>query len=92
MKTKPNLTIQTLGSRFLIVDESPANDPEATAIHTLNPTAAAIWSHIAELPSFTLEQVADWLVENFEVDPARARADLRALFAQWQTQSLILPD
>lgn len=90
MKTKPGLSLRRLGSRFMIVDGG-SRQSDATAIHSLNETAASVWEYCASTPEFSDRDVTVYLIQNYIVDPATAASDARALLDQWIAEGLILP-
>lgn len=90
MEIKPGLSLRRLGSRFMIVDGG-RKQSDATAVHSLNETAALIWEYCAATPGFTERDITAYLIRNYIVDPATAGSDARALLDQWIDEGLILP-
>lgn len=88
MHAKPNLTIRQLGSRYMIIDGGQKQS-DATAIHTLNATAADIWNYCSSQEDFTAEDVARYLCINYIVDAGTALSDAEALIQQWKEQGLL---
>lgn len=89
MKTKPDIRLRRIGSRFMIVDTRRQQD--ATAVHSLNATAAAIWEYISEKGNFSVDDVTRFLTDNFEIDNATAASDAERLIDQWRRENLLLP-
>lgn len=58
-------------------DELLAIDPDAGAVHSLNPTAARVWELIAS-PA-TVEELCVRLGEEYEVDAATCRREVLTL-------------
>ena len=56
---------------------------------SLNETAAWLWKKGAELGDFTAEELADALCQEYEVDKARALADVQQILKTWQETGLI---
>lgn len=88
MKVKNGLTLRRLGSRFMIVDAGPLNS-DPTAVHTLNETAAAIFSFIAANPGADTAAIARFLTSEFEVSLDRATADASRITALWIAEGLL---
>ena len=56
---------------------------------SLNDTAAWIWEQADEQGDFSVDSLADALCENYEVETARAHADVEALLKQWKELGII---
>lgn len=89
MRTKPDIRLRRIGSRFMIVDTRRQQD--ATAVHSLNATAAAIWEYASEKVHFSVADIARFLTDNFEVDSLTAATDAARLVDQWKREGLLLP-
>lgn len=59
-----------------------------TDVFTLNSTASDIWTAFSG-KDFTEEDLVCYLLENYNVDRARALADVSALLSQWKEFGLI---
>lgn len=89
MKTSPGLKLRQIGSRYIIVDGGKKQS-DATAVHTLNATAADIWKFCYDNPGFTVRDVTIYLIQNYIVDAATAESDARALLEQWIHEGIII--
>lgn len=76
-----NITGQTVDDEVLLLDVATSQ------IHQLNPTACFIWSQCDGLKS--VEQIADIVVERFEVDRATAMEDIEKTLQQLDDLKLI---
>lgn len=74
MRRKDNFVMQNVGGENLLVPLG-AQVMDMNAIITLNVTSGFIWSLLDQDRS--LDELAAAVVERFEVDPARARADIQ---------------
>ena len=75
MKRKDDFMLQSVGGESLLVPLG-AQVVEMNGLVTLNPTGRCLWEALAEERS--VEELAATLVERFDVDAARARADAQA--------------
>lgn len=55
----------------------------------LNDTAAWIWKKAQQEGEFTAEEIASALCEEYDVEPERALADVKATLGQWQELNVI---
>ncbi|MFN3432186.1 MAG: PqqD family protein [Candidatus Sericytochromatia bacterium] len=61
--------------------------PHDSVLHTLNPVATRVWEL---LPTHrTLESMAQALAEEYDVDPATAKADVEELTAQLVVKKIL---
>lgn len=56
---------------------------------SLNETASLLWRKAQELGTFTASDLAAALTAEYEVEPAQAEADVRALLVGWEEQGLL---
>ena len=87
MKINDNLRLRKIGSRSMVVKEVEG-EVNMTDVFTLNLTASDIWSAFSG-KDFTEEDLVSYLVDNYEVAPERAAADVAALLSQWKEYGLI---
>ncbi|UCE89722.1 MAG: PqqD family protein [Pseudomonadota bacterium] len=76
-----NITSQTVDDEALLLDV------ETNQIHQLNPTACFIWSQCDG--STSVEQIADIVVERFEVERSAAINDIERILQQLDDLKLI---
>ena len=55
----------------------------------LNETAAWLWTHAVEMGEFTVQSLADALCGEYDVDLARASADVAAILGEWKKVNVI---
>ena len=71
-KQSERVASRRIGEELLLVPIR--SDPsQPMGVYNLNPTAATLWESLAG--GKTLDELVDALVDRFEVDEARARAD-----------------
>ena len=56
---------------------------------SLNDTAAWLWEKAAELGDFTLEQLADAICEEYDVERSQALSDIQNILDTWKEIGLI---
>lgn len=57
---------------------------------SLNDTAAWLWEKASELGDFTEEQLVDVLLQAYDVDKAKAQADVTKLINTWKEMGVII--
>lgn len=82
MKAKKGFTLRTVVGENIIVPEGKENI-DVTNIVSMNESAALLWQAIVDKESFTAEDLAKVLLENYEVDEDTALADAKAIAAKW---------
>lgn len=87
MKTKKGFTLRTICGENIIVAEGLANINFGHLI-TLNESAAYLWKKACE-QEFTLDDLAQWLMDEYEVDEPTALADARKLVDSWVKAGII---
>ncbi len=88
MKRNPSLQLRKIGSKYMIVN-ADTREVNMTDVYTLNETSARIWQFV-DHRDFTLDEVVEWLCDEYEVSPELARQDLEALFADWKAFGMLL--
>ena len=56
---------------------------------SINDTAAWIWNQTGEQGDFTVDSIAAALCEEYDVDPATARADVDRILTQWKELGVV---
>lgn len=56
---------------------------------TMNDTAVWLWEKCTELGDFTAEQLAEAICQEYQVEPAKALADINRILDVWKKQGLI---
>lgn len=57
---------------------------------SLNDTAAWLWEKASELGDFTEEQLVDAILQAYDVDKAKAQADVTKLINTWKEMGVII--
>ena len=82
MRAKKGFTLRTVVGENIIVPEGKENI-DVTNIVSMNESAALLWQAIVDKESFTAEDLAMVLLENYEVDEDTALTDAKAIAAKW---------
>jgi hypothetical protein len=88
MKTKPGLTLRDICGEYIIVAEGLENIDFSNII-SLNESSAYLWKKVEQMDSFTADDLARFLTDEYEVDLATATADSEALIKQWLSVGVI---
>ena len=88
MKRKEGFVLRTVCGEKVIVGEGLGAIDFGKLI-SLNDTAAWIWEQSGEQGEFSVDSLADALCENYEVEAARAQADVEALLKQWKELGIV---
>lgn len=81
MRTKKSFTIRSLGREFILTPEG-SSQVNFNKLVSLNATAAYLWQSVVD-KEFTAQDLADLLLEKYEVAPEVALADSEAIMAKW---------
>ncbi len=88
MKIKSGFELRDIcGEKAVIA--SGIENLDFSSLISLNETAAYLWEIAATRPEFTAEILTEALTREYDVDQARALADVNKLLADWQTQGLV---
>lgn len=87
MKTKKGFKLRTICGENIIVAEGVENI-DFSRIISMNESSAFLWQKIAG-QDFTEEDLTKYLTEEYEVDEATAKADVKALVAKWLEAGII---
>lgn len=89
MKLRNDLTLRKIGSEYLIVEPGKGKT-DLTNVYSLNWTAAWLWDEL-QGKDFTVEDVANILIEEYKVDPRTAYIDGDKILTSFRSQNLIWP-
>ena len=84
MKIKEGFTLRQICGEYVVVGEGLAQ-VNFNKLLSLNETAAFIWKN-AEGKEFTKEEIVALLVDNYEVEEARAAEDVDKLLEIWKKE------
>lgn len=79
--------MQTLGGQHIIIP-SKIKDVDFTRVLTLNETAAHLWQRMSK-GEFEIADLVAALTDAYDVTPAEAESDARALVAQLKGMRMI---
>lgn len=88
MKLKEGFELQNVCGEHIVI---PAGDEnmDFSRIISLNPTAAYLWEKLAGKESFSIEDMANLLLEEYEVDEPVALEDCRLIAECWEEMGLL---
>lgn len=81
MKTLEGFRLRPLGREFIIVAENVAQ-VNFNKMVSLNQSAAYLWQSI-EGKEFSVQDLADLLLEKYDIDAQTAYADSESIAAKW---------
>ena len=88
MKTKRGFHLRNVCGESIIVAEGIENI-DFSKIISMNESAAFLWQKIDGLDNFTVDDLAVFLCEEYEVDNATAKVDASAVVKQWLDAGII---
>lgn len=88
MKIKEGFKLRTICGQHVVSGEGTGNVNFSKLI-TLNDTAAYLFGKLVDAGDFTPEQMADLLMEEYEVERETALADSEKLVAKWAEIGLL---
>jgi hypothetical protein len=88
MKIKEGFEIQNVCGEHIIVPTG-AENVDYSKIISLNETAAYLWENIAPKESFTIDDMTQLLLAEYEVEEDIAREDCVSIVECWKEMELI---
>ena len=88
MKQKKGFVLRTVCGENVIVGEGLETVNFGKLI-SLNESAAYLWKKAGELGEFTAQQLADALLEEYEVTADQALADVERIIGEWQKVGIV---
>lgn len=88
MKTKTGFNIRNVCGQDLIVAEGEENIDFSNII-SMNETSSYLWTKVQKMDSFTVDDMVNLLLQEYEVDRATALSDCSLLAAQWNKAGII---
>lgn len=82
MKTKKGFNIRNVCGENIIVAEGKENIDFSNII-SMNESSAYLWKKAQEQESFTVEDLAKWLTEEYDIDKETATKDSKTVSGQW---------
>ena len=88
MKIKEGFEIQNVCGEYIIVPAG-AENVDYSKIISLNDTAAYLWENLASKASFTIDDMAQLLLAEYEVEEDIAREDCEMIAGCWKEMELL---
>lgn len=88
MKIKKGFQLQNVCGEHIIIPAGEENI-DFSQIISLNPTAAYLWKNIADRESFTIEEMAQLLLDEYEVEEDIALEDCKLIAECWAEMGLL---
>lgn len=82
MKIKTGFEMQNVCGEYIIVPAGVEN-VDYSKIISMNPTAAYLWENVAKMEEFTIEDMVQLLLKEYEVEENIAREDCRLITERW---------
>lgn len=88
MKIKKGFEIQNVCGEHIVVPAGVDNI-DYSKIISLNETAAYLWESVAEKDSFTIDDLTQLLLAEYEVEENVAREDSALIIERWKEMKLV---
>lgn len=88
MKIKEGFEIQNVCGEYIIVPAGVEN-VDYSKIISLNETAAYLWESVAAKVSFTIDDLVELLLAEYEVEEEIAREDCELIVERWKEMELL---
>ena len=88
MKVKKGFEMQNVCGEYIIVPAGVEN-VDYSKIISMNPTAAYLWEKVAGMQEFTVEDMVQFLLDEYEVEESVAREDSELIVERWTEIGLI---
>lgn len=88
MKAKPGFNLRDVCGEQIIVAEGKENIDFSNII-SMNESSAYLWREVQQLESFTAEDLAKLLLDQYEVDEETALQDAQTLATQWLKAGIV---
>ncbi|WP_315545517.1 PqqD family protein [Prevotella koreensis] len=89
MKAKKRFTLRNVCGEYIIVAEGKENIDFSNII-SLNESSAYLWKKIQNMDSFSIEDLAKFLMEEYDVDMETAISDSKSLAEQWVSIGIVI--
>lgn len=88
MKAKQGFELRDICEEKVLIAKGIEN-LDFNQLISLNETAAFLWNKIAETESFTEQQLADALLNEYDVDEKTAAEDVHKIVQTWLSQGVV---
>ena len=87
MKIKKGFEVRNICGENIIIAHGKENI-DFTKVVTLNESAVLLWNKVVDV-EFEEKDLVDVLLEEYEVEPSQAIADVKSLVASWKEAGLV---
>ena len=87
MKIKKGFEVRNICGENIIIAHGKENI-DFTKVVTLNESAVLLWNKVVDA-EFEEKELVDVLLEEYEVEPSQAIADVKSLVASWKEAGLV---
>ena len=91
MKIKSGFKLLTVCGEHMVISEGVENI-NFDSIISMNDSAAYLWQHAEASSSFTVDNLIDWMLEEYDVERSVAMIDCKEIANQWEAAGLIEAD
>ena len=88
MKIKNGLELQNVCGEHIIIPAGEEN-MDFSQIISLNPTAAYLWENVAKRENFTVEDMVQLLLDEYEVEESVALEDCKLIAERWAEMGVL---
>ena len=88
MRLKKNLKLRKIGNTYMIVDAGNDN-VNMVDVYTMNEAAALLWE-VYETKEFTIHDMVNTMIREYEVTKEIAQRDIEALLNEWESMGLMI--
>ncbi|MBO7302369.1 MAG: PqqD family protein [Bacteroidaceae bacterium] len=88
MKVKEGFEMQVVCGEHIIIPAG-AENVDFSKIISLNPTAAYLWENVAKKESFSVEDMVELLLAEYEVEREIALEDCNLIAETWKEMGLV---
>lgn len=88
MKVKKGFELRDVCGEKVIIAQGIEN-LDFSKLISLNESAALLWETIQDAPAFTAEDLTARLMQEYDVTPEQAAADVQSIIQTWSEQGLI---
>ena len=88
MKLNPEYVLRNIAGEQVVVPTGSASQ-KINGLITLNTTAAFLWEKVSKLETFTVDNMVEALLAEYEVEEEIAREDSKLIVERWKEMELI---
>ena len=88
MRIKEGFILRSICGEYVVLGEG-LSQVNFNKMLSLNESAAYLWQKVEESESFTVADLVNYLLEEYEVDAATAEADAANVVKQWLDAEII---